>query len=161
MSHCQSIPYHWFLPIHNLQSCTSQRRVLSKRINSPSWNRYILNRDQLIQYKGINVRHTIHLQVCSGFECNRRHLIPRLICPIQERGPRISGWSPSTSGRSPLITLSWVYSPIKTSVIIQTMWRPVVFNHHLHRRHIVESVIQNGYKPGPVSYTHLTLPTKA
>ena len=35
-----------------------------------------------------------------------------------------------------------------SSVIIQTMWRLPVFNHRLHLRHIVESVIQNGYKPG-------------
>ena len=34
-----------------------------------------------------------------------------------------------------------------SSVIIRTMWRLPVFNHRLHLRHIVESVIQNGYKP--------------
>ena len=35
-----------------------------------------------------------------------------------------------------------------SSVIIQTMRILPVFNHRLHLRHIVESVIQNGYKPG-------------
>ena len=36
----------------------------------------------------------------------------------------------------------------RSSVITQTMWRLPVFNHRLHLRHIVESVIQNGCKPG-------------
>ena len=36
----------------------------------------------------------------------------------------------------------------RSSVITQTMWRLPVFNHRLHLRHIVESIIQNGYKPG-------------
>ena len=141
------MPCDWNLSIYNLWARTSQRRVLSKRINSPPPNRYIFNRNQSTQNK-IQFQTHIHLQVRSGSEHNRRHLIPHPICPIQERGPRISGWSPSTSGRSPLITSSWVYSPIMTSVIIQMMWRRPVFNHRLHRRHIVESVIQNGYKPG-------------
>ena len=35
-----------------------------------------------------------------------------------------------------------------SSVIIQTMWRLPVFNHRIHLRLIVESVIRNGYKPG-------------
>ena len=35
-----------------------------------------------------------------------------------------------------------------SSVIIQTMWRLPVFNPRLHLRLIVESVIQNGCKPG-------------
>ena len=36
----------------------------------------------------------------------------------------------------------------RSSIIIQTMWRLPVFNHRLYLRLIVESVIQNGYKPG-------------
>ena len=36
----------------------------------------------------------------------------------------------------------------RSSVITQTMWRLPVFDHRHHFRLIVESVIQNGYKPG-------------
>ena len=49
--HRQSTPCDWFLSIHNLWARTSQRRALSKRINSPPPNRYIFNRDQSTQNK--------------------------------------------------------------------------------------------------------------
>ena len=49
MPHYQSISYHWFLPIYNLWARMSQRRALSKRINSPPPNKYIFSRDQRIQ----------------------------------------------------------------------------------------------------------------
>ena len=35
----------------------------------------------------------------------------------------------------------------RSSVITQTTWRPPIFNHRLHPRHHVESVIQNGINP--------------
>jgi len=70
--HRQSTPCDWFLSIHNLWARTSQRRALSKRINSPPPNRYIFNRNQSHRLKS-NVRHTVHLQVRSGSERNRRH----------------------------------------------------------------------------------------
>jgi len=60
MPQYQSISYHWFLPIYNLWAHMSQRRALSKRINSPPPNRYIFSRDQQIQYKGIQCQ-THHL----------------------------------------------------------------------------------------------------
>ena len=125
----------------------SQRRALSKRINSPPPNRYIFNRNYSTQNK-IQCQTHIYLQVRSGSKRNRGHLIPHPICPTQERGPRISGRFPSTSGRSPLITLYWVYNPIKTLVIIQPVWRSPIFNHRLHRRILVAvSIIQNGINP--------------
>ena len=49
--HRQSTPCDWFLSIHNLWARTSQRRALSKRINSPPPNRYIFNRNQSTQNK--------------------------------------------------------------------------------------------------------------
>ena len=136
MPHRQFMPCNWYLSIYNLWARTSQRRALSKRINSPPPNRYIFNKDQSAQNK-IQCQTHIHLQVRSVSERNRRKLIPRISIDLQVR-----------LDDHQLIPSSWVYNPIKTSVIIQTMWRPPVFNHRLHHRHIVESVIQNGYKPG-------------
>ena len=49
--HMQSTPCNWCLSIHNLWAHTSQRRALSKRINSPPPNRYIFNKDQSTQNK--------------------------------------------------------------------------------------------------------------
>ena len=51
MPHRQSTPYDWFPSIYNLWARTSQRRALSKRINSPPPNRCIFNRDQSTQNK--------------------------------------------------------------------------------------------------------------
>ena len=51
MPHRQFNPSDWFLSIYNLWDRTSQRRALSKRINSPPPNRYIFNRDQSAQNK--------------------------------------------------------------------------------------------------------------
>ena len=49
-----------------------------------------------------NVRHTVHLQVRSGSERNRRHLVPRICIDLQVR-----------LDDHQLIPSSWVYSPIK------------------------------------------------
>ena len=49
-----------------------------------------------------NVRHTVHLQVRSGSERNRRHLVPRISINLQIR-----------LEDHKLIPSSWVYSPIK------------------------------------------------
>ena len=53
MPHWQFTPCNWCLSIYNLWARTSQRMVLSKRINYPPPNRYIFSRDQWIQHKGI------------------------------------------------------------------------------------------------------------
>ena len=89
------------LQLHNLWARTSQRRALSKRINSPPPNRYIFNRNQSHRLKS-NVRHTVHLQVRSGSERNRRHLVPRISIDLQVR-----------LDDHQLIPSSWVYGPIK------------------------------------------------
>ena len=49
--HWQFTPCDWCPSIYNLWARTSQRRALSKRINSPPPNRYIFNRDQSTQNK--------------------------------------------------------------------------------------------------------------
>ena len=49
-----------------------------------------------------NVRHTVHLQVRSGSERNRRHLVPRISIDLQVR-----------LDDQQLIPSSWVYGPIK------------------------------------------------
>ena len=101
MPHRQFTPCVWYLSIYNLWARTSQRRALSKRINSPPPNRYIFNRDQSHGLKS-NVRHTVHLQVRSGSERNRRHLVPRISIDLQVR-----------LDDQQLFPSSWVYSPIR------------------------------------------------
>ena len=101
MPHRQFTPCIWYPSIYNLWACTSQRRELSKRINSPPPNRYIFNRNQSRRIKS-NVRHIVHLQVCSGSERNRRHLVPRISIDLQVR-----------LDDHQLIPSSWVYNPIK------------------------------------------------
>ena len=49
-----------------------------------------------------NVKHTVHLQVRSGSERNRRHLVPRISIDLQVR-----------LDDHQLIPSSWAYSPIK------------------------------------------------
>ena len=98
--HWQFMPCDWCPSIYNLWARTSQRRALSKRINSPPPNRYIFNRNQSHRLKS-NVRHTVHLQVRSGSERNRRHF-PRISIDLQVR-----------LDDHQLIPSSWVYSPIK------------------------------------------------
>ena len=49
-----------------------------------------------------DVRHTVHLQVRSGFERNRRHLVPRLSINLQVR-----------LDDQQMIPSSWVGPPIK------------------------------------------------
>jgi len=100
MPHRQFMPCDWCPSIYNLWARTSQRRALSKRINSPPPNRYIFNRDQSHGLKS-NVRHTVHLQVRSGSERNRRHF-PRISIHLQVR-----------LDDHQLFPSSWVYSPIK------------------------------------------------
>ena len=76
------------LPIYN--------RVLSKRINSPPRNSYILNRDQRIQYKGIQCQ--THNPFISPFwvwtkpypvdlqiRLNDHQFFPHLGCTVQSR----------------------------------------------------------------------------
>ena len=99
--HMQFTPCDWCPSIYNLWARTSQRRALSKRINSPPPNRYIFSRKQLHRIKS-NVRHTVHLQVRSGSERNRRHLVPCISIDLQVR-----------LDDHQLIPSSWVYSPIK------------------------------------------------
>ena len=101
MPHRQFTPCVWYPSIYNPWARTSQRRALSKRINSPPPNRYIFNRDQSHGLKS-NVRHTVHLQVRSGSERNRRHLVPRISIDLQVR-----------LDDHQLFPSSWVYSPIK------------------------------------------------
>ena len=101
MPHRQFTPFDWYPSIYNPWARTSQRRALSKRINSPPPNRYIFNRDQSHRLKS-NVRHTVHLQVCSGSERNRRHLVPRISIDLQVH-----------LDDHQLFPSSWVYSPIK------------------------------------------------
>ena len=122
MPHRQFTPCVWYPSIYNPWARTSQRRELSKRINSPPPNRYIFNRNQSHRLKS-NVRHTIHLQVRSGSERNWRHF-PRISIHLQVR-----------------------LDDHQLFVITQTMWRLPVFDHRLHLRHHVESFIQNGINP--------------
>ena len=51
MPHRQFMPCDWCPSIYNLWARASQRRALSKRINSPPPNRCIFNRDQSTQNK--------------------------------------------------------------------------------------------------------------
>ena len=51
MPHRQFMPCDWYLSIYNLWARTSQRRALSKRINSPPPTRCIFNRNQSTQNK--------------------------------------------------------------------------------------------------------------
>ena len=100
MPHRQFTPCVWYPSIHNPWACTSQRRALSKRINSPPPNRYIFNRNQSHRIKS-NARHKVHLQVRSGSEWNQRHF-PRISVDFQVRLDDLQ-----------LIPSSWVYIPIK------------------------------------------------
>ena len=100
MPHRQFTPCVWYPSIYNPWARTSPRRALSKRINSSPPNRYIFNRNQSHRLKS-NVRHTVHLQVRSGSERNRRHF-PRISIHLQVR-----------LDDHQLIPSSWVYSPIK------------------------------------------------
>ena len=101
MPHRQFTPCVWYPSIYNPWARTSQRRALSKRINSPPPSRYIFNRDQSHGLKS-NVGHRVHLQVRSGSERNRRHLVPRISIDLQVR-----------LDDHQLFPSSWVYSPIK------------------------------------------------
>ena len=75
MPHRQFMPCDWYPSIYNLWARTSQRRALSKRINSPSPNRCIFNRDQSTQNK---IQCPTHNPFTSSFWVwtKRRHLIP-------------------------------------------------------------------------------------
>ena len=57
MPHRQFTLGDWCLSIYNLWARTSQRRALSKRINSPPPNRYIFNRDQSAQKNPMSDTH--------------------------------------------------------------------------------------------------------
>ena len=92
MLHWQFTPCDWCPSIYNLWARTSQRRALSKRINSPPPNRCIFNRDQSTQNK---IQCQTHNPFTSSFwvwtkpEALSSHIHP----------------SPSTSGRSPTVSL--------------------------------------------------------
>ena len=90
--HRQFTPCDWCPSIYNLRARTSQRRALSKRINSPPPNRYIFNRDQSAQNKTQCQTHnpfTSPFWVWTKPEALSSHIHP----------------SPSTSGRPPTISI--------------------------------------------------------
>ena len=126
MPHKQFMPCDWCTSIYNLWARPFQRRALSKRINSPPPNRCIFNRDQSTQNK---IQCQTHSPFTSSFWVWMKPEAPCSSFHMSNTGKRSSHIrrSPSTSGRSPLSTSSWVYNPIKKSVIIQTMWRPPIF----------------------------------
>ena len=90
--HRQFMPCDWCPSIYNLWARTSQRRALSKRINSPPPNRCIFNRNQSTQNK---IQCQTHNPFTSPFwvwtkpEALSSHIHP----------------SPSTSGRPPTISI--------------------------------------------------------
>ena len=136
MPHRKFTPCDWFLSIYNLWSRTSQRRALSKRINSPPPNRYVFNKDQSAPNK---IQCQTHSPFTSPFWVWTKP--EALYTSHTHRSPRMSG-------RSPLIIHISGCLPIRTSVILQPRWRSPVFNHHLHLQLLIaDSVIQNGINP--------------
>ena len=104
-------------------------------MNSPSPGRCIFNRDQSTQNK---------------IQCQTHSPFTKFVLGLNETGGTFLAY--------PLISkYVWMttnyFHPLGctaqsgSSVIIQTMRRLPVFDHRHHLRLIVESVIQNGYKP--------------
>ena len=93
MPHRQFTPCDWCPSIYNLWARTSQRRALSKRINSPPPNRCIFNRDQSTQNK---IQCQTHSPFTSPFWVWTK--------PEAPSTPHIHR-SPSTSGRSPTVSI--------------------------------------------------------
>ena len=122
MPHRQFMPCDWCPSIYHLWARASQRRALSKRINSPPPNRCIFNRNQSTQNK---IQCQTHSPFTSPFWVWTK---PEALNTSQTHR------SPRTSGRSPLIIHISGCLPIRTSVTIQTRWRSPVFDHRLHLR---------------------------
>ena len=93
MPHRQFTPCVWYPSIYNPWARTSQRRALSKRINSPPPNRCIFNRDQSTQNK---IQCQTHSPFTSSFWVWTK--------PEAPSTPHIHR-SPSTSGRSPTVSI--------------------------------------------------------
>ena len=81
--------------------CFFNRSLNHLHLSMPHRQTILCNRYQSHRMKS-DVRQTVHLQVRSGSERNRRHLVPRISIDLQVR-----------LDDHKLFPSSWVYSPIK------------------------------------------------
>ena len=87
--------------IINHKTLLFNRSLDHLHLSMPHRQTTLCNRSQSHRMKS-DVRHTVHLQVRSGSERNRRHLVPRISIDLQVR-----------LDDHQLFPSSWVYSPIK------------------------------------------------